>query len=344
MKINIIAFTTNGCRTAMRIRDSLPDDEIGLFSKTTSDNLGLEPVRGTTSEWTGASFGACDAIVFVGAVGIAVRYIAPYVKRKDRDPAVVCVDELGRWAIALLSGHIGGGNALTSRIASSIGAEPVITTATDMNRRFSVDSFATANRLRISSLAKAKNCSARILDGRWIGFCSDIDTEGMIPDGLTPCDSGEFGVCISPDPARKPFDSTLLLIPMDISIGVGCRRGTDPEKLKGFVSEALKDMGIAPERVGAVASIDLKKDEEAVLELGKLFGTDSIFFTADELNSVEGEFSQSSFVASVTSVDCVCERSAVAASRGGRLILRKRASDGMTVAIAESDITPRFDL
>lgn len=342
MRINVVAFSTNGCRTAMRVADVLGDEDVRLFSKTSSDSLGMPGVEGPMKEWTGKSFSECDAIVFVGAVGIAVRYIAPHVRSKDTDPAVVCMDELGRWAIALLSGHIGGCNALTERIAEGTGAEPIVTTATDLNGRFSVDTFATLNALRIMSLKKAKDVSARVLDGRFVGFSSDIPVEGELPVGITPAGSGEFGVRISTDPHSSPFDVTLNLVPMDIVLGVGCKRGTAPEEMERFVSKALDALGVAKERVGCMASIDLKKDEEAILALAKKLRAPVSFYSADELLSVDGEFSSSQFVTSVTGVDCVCERAAAKASGGNDFLLRKTTEDGMTVAVCSRAIRPRF--
>lgn len=341
MRINAIAFSTNGCRTALRLREALPEDDVELFSKTSSDDLGVPRVEGPVGEWTGRSFAECDAVVFIGAIGIAVRYIAPHVRSKTTDPAVVCMDEHGRWAVALLSGHIGGCNELTARIADRMGAEPIITTATDLNGKFSVDTFAARNGLRIMSMGIAKDVSARVLDGRFVGFSSEIPIEGDLPDGITMADSGEFGVRVSRDPSDKPFGTTLVLVPQDIVVGVGCRRGTDPETMRTFVLSELSSHGIAPERVAAVASIDLKKDEEAVLDLARRLRVPARFFTADELNAVEGEFSKSEFVSKVTSVDCVCERSAVRAG-GERFISRKTARDGMTAAICTREVRPRF--
>ena len=104
MRIDVVAFSTNGCATAKRVGEALADEDVRLYSKTSSDSLGLEPVQGPVRERVGTSFSECDAIVFIGATGIAVRHIAPFVRSKDTDPAVVCMDELGRWAIALLSG------------------------------------------------------------------------------------------------------------------------------------------------------------------------------------------------------------------------------------------------
>ena len=341
MRINVVAFSTNGCRTSYRIRDALPEDDVRLYCKTTSDNLGVERIGDSCRDWTGRSFEECDAIVYVGAIGIAVRYIAPFVKSKTKDPAVVCLDEHGRYAVALLSGHIGGCNELTLRIATGIGAEPVITTATDINGKFSVDTFAARNNMRISSMRIAKDVSARVLDGRFVGFCSDYEIEGDFPDGIVPATSGEFGVCVSADTAKEPFDTTLRLVPQDIILGIGCKRDTDPAKLHEFAYRMLEQDGISPERVAAVSSIDLKKDEAAILELARSLRVPALFHTSEELNSLEGEFSRSEFVNRITSVDCVCERSAVIVNKG-ELTRRKTAENGMTLAIAKSIVSPRF--
>ena len=340
MKIYAVAFSTNGCRTALRLKESLPEDEVTLFCKTTSDTLGIQKIEGTTKEWTGKAFEICDAIVYIGALGIAVRYIAPYIKSKDVDPAVVCMDEHAHYTIALLSGHIGGCNKLTERIASRLDSEAVITTATDINGRFAVDVFATENRLFIDDLKVAKEVSARILRGDFIGFASRIPFEGTLPKGLTLADGGEFGICISDDPNDRPFDDTLVLIPRDIILGVGCRRDTDPKHMFDIVSGFLADNGISPERVGSVESIVLKQDEVAIHHLARKLRVRARFHTAEELLSLEGECSSSDFVKSVTSVDCVCERSAVYG--GGELTIRKFAKDGVTVAAAIRKVLPRF--
>ncbi|MBE6528338.1 MAG: cobalamin biosynthesis protein CbiG [Thermoplasmata archaeon] len=341
MRINAIAFSTNGCRTALRLKEAFPEENLRIFAKTQCDTLGVERIEGKAGEWTGESFKECDAIVFIGAIGIAVRYIAPYIKAKTVDPAVIGMDEHGRWTVALLAGHIGGANALTARIAERLGSEPIITTATDLNGKFSVDTFATVNNLRIMGLKTAQDVSVRVLDGAFVGFTTEIPVEGDLPAGLTLADSGEFGVSISADIEKRPFGTTMRLVPMDIIIGVGCKRDTDPGKLKEFVSEVLSEEGIPAQRVGAVCSIDLKKDEAAILDLAKDYRVPARFFTSEELMELEGEFSKSDFVRSVTSVDCVCERSAIRPF-GGEIIRRKTAKDGMTVALCKRDMGLRF--
>ncbi len=341
MRINAIAFSTNGCRTAIRLKEAFPEEDLRIFAKTKCDTLGVERIEEKASEWTGRSFEECDAIVYIGAIGIAVRYIAPYIRSKTVDPAIVGMDEHGRWTVALLAGHIGGANALTARIAERLGSEPIITTATDLNGKFSVDTFATVNNLRIMGLKTAQEVSVRVLDGAFVGFTTEIPVEGDLPEGLTRADSGEFGVSISTDVNKTPFDMTMRLVPMDIVLGVGCKRDTDPEKMQEFVDDVLREDGIPAQRIGAVCSVDLKKDEEAILSLARRYRVPPHFYTSEELMSLEGDFSRSEFVKSVTSVDCVCERSAVRPF-GGELIRRKTAKDGMTLAICRRPMEARF--
>ncbi len=341
MRINVIAFSTNGCRTAIRLKEAFPEEDMRIFAKTQCDTLGVERIEEKASVWTGRSFEECDAIIYIGAIGIAVRYIAPYIKAKTVDPAIIGMDEHGRWTVALLAGHIGGANALTARIAERMGSEPIITTATDLNGKFSVDTFATVNNLRIMGLRTAQDVSVRVLDNAFVGFTTEIPVQGELPSGLTLADSGEFGVSISADIEKKPFDTTMRLVPMDIILGVGCKRDTDPEKLQNFVSEILKDDGIPSQRVGAVCSIDLKKDEAAILNLAKQYRVPAHFYSSEELMALEGEFTKSDFVRSITSVDCVCERSSVKPF-GGEIIRRKTAKDGMTIAICKRPMELKF--
>ena len=338
MKVKAIAFSTQGCRTLQRLEGMF--DDIELFSKTRADSLGIQTVK-NLDDWTKESFASCDALIFVGAMGICVRHIAPYLKSKDVDPAVIDIDEMGRFTIPVSSGHIGGGNELALKIADYLDSTPVITTATDLHGLFAVDVFAVKNHLSIQRLVLAKEASSRILHGDFLGFVSRNGYEGEPPKGLTPAEGGEFGICISIDSEDKPFEKTLLLVPQDISLGIGCRKDTDPEKLSQFVKETLWKEGIYKLRVGAISSIDIKSKEEAILELGAEYKVRPQFYTTDQLMSLQGEFSKSEFVKSVTSVDCVCERSAVYG--GGELILKKTAKDGMTIAIAKKKITPRFD-
>ncbi len=340
MIVKIVCFTSNGGLVANKIKDLLTEDSVSVFSKTSSIVENTEKMDCSLSEWTESNFGS-DALIFVGATGIAVRAIAPYIKSKTTDPAVVCVDESGKFSISLLSGHIGGCNTLAERIAKGINAIPVVTTATDLNKKFAVDSYASENYMQISDMTLAKETSARILDGRFIGLKSDFPIEGEIPDGLILADSGDFGIYITDSKNKTPFEKTLRLTPMTNSLGVGCRRDKPFEDVFRVVSETLDSNDISEFSINTIASITLKADEPAILELSDVLGAPVVFYTAERLNSVEGDFSSSDMVKNVTGVDCVCERSAVAASKG-KLKVKKTAKDGVTVAVAQKDFTVKF--
>ena len=236
MKAALFAFTRRGCETARRILTALPEAHWQCF---TLERLS-EPSFGTlTPECYGQAFGTSDLLVFVGACGIAVRKIAPYVRDKRTDPAVVCVDEQGTFVISLLSGHIGGANGLTKTIAQAIGAVPVITTATDVNGKFSVDTWATENGCVIDDMKLAKAVSAAILE-RNVPFFSEIPIVGRLPDGLTPGNTGTLGICVSFQESA-PFARTLRLIPRILHLGIGCRKGTPKETIAQAVDRVFRE-------------------------------------------------------------------------------------------------------
>ena len=278
------------------------------------------------------------AAVFVGAAGIAVRSIAPWVRDKRTDPAVLCVDELGRFVVPLLSGHIGGANALALRLAEELGAVPVVTTATDVNGRFSVDAWAARQGLFLDSMKAAKAVSAAILEGP-VPLCCDFPVEGELPPGVVRGDSGAVGVCVSWR-RKAPFRETLLLVPPVLRLGLGCRRGIAAEAVRAAVEQVLDQHGIHPRAVKGAASIDLKRDEAGLLDCCAAQGWPLDFYSAGELAALEGDFTPSERVLRVTGVDNVCERAA--AMGGGRLIVGKTVRGGVTVAVAEEGWTARF--
>ena len=343
MKIRIIAFSANGCKIAGLVADVLSADECEVFSKTNSAPTGFKDA-GKLDAWAEDSMNSCDAIVFIGATGIAVRAIAPYVKDKKKDPAVVCVDDIGRFAISLLSGHIGGANRLTERIAAGIGATPVITTATDIHGRFAVDVFSTDNNMVFRGTKTAKDVSAWILDGKEVGFLSEYPHTGSMPPELKVRDCGDIGITVSSKAAPpKPFGETLVLIPKIHVVGIGCKRGAAYESVRSLFDDTLKAADIDVKSVRAIASIDLKKDEAAIRQLSLETGIPAVFYTAEELNDQPNVgFSKSDFVKSVTDVDCVCERAAMKASLNGRIVSGKVACNGVTAAVARDDFTIRF--
>ena len=292
------------------------------------------------SQWTGKMFAEKRAMIFVSATGIAVRAIAPWIRDKMTDPPVVTVDEGAQFVIPLLSGHVGGANELARHIADWLEAVPVITTATDVNGKFAVDLFASAYHMTIIDRKEAKNISAAVLEGKQIGVFSDLPIK-KLPDGFVMDRWCEENICITvKDPSfPEKKASYLRLVPRAVVLGVGCRRGTDPEFMKEKVFALLKEHGIDPAAVKAIASVDVKQDEPAVLGLKQLFDGECLhqpceqrFYTPEQLNQVPGDFKESAFVKKQIGVGNVCERSACAA--GGKLLVEKQAGDGITLAAA----------
>lgn len=218
MKISVIGFSRRGCALSEKICRGLQANayEVRGYAKTKYAVPGdfAAPVEEAVVKWTKERFRDSDALVFVGACGIAVRSIAPYVESKKTDPAVIVVDEHGRFAISLLSGHLGGANELAEKIAALINAQPVVTTATDLNERFAVDVFAKKNGCRILDMTLAKEISAALLAGEPVGFYSEFPWNGKLPDGLKLYAAGQdnpaLGICVAVSKKRRRLNGRFI--------------------------------------------------------------------------------------------------------------------------------------
>lgn len=340
MKLAVLAFSRQGVVTARRCAEILHEKQnlIRLFVPERLSEEGTESIQPPLAAFCGPLFQWADAMVFVGACGIAVRAIAPYVRDKQTDPAVLSVDELARFVIPLLSGHIGGANALAVKLADALGAAAVVSTATDINGKFSVDAWAASHEVFIDNIKAAKAVSAAILE-RTVPIFSDFPIATDLPSGVAPGERGDVGICISWR-RKSPFQCTLLLVPKVVRLGVGCRKGADAGSIAAMVDGTMEKSGIHPAAVKCVATIDLKKNEAGLLTFCRERGWPLECYSAEELRAVQGEFTPSSFVRSVTGVDNVCERAA--ALGGGQLIVKKTAGSGVTVAAAVENWEVRF--
>ena len=370
MKIAIISFSRAGYGVSEVLHNALKEKDYEVetyakskYTKTVLDEAQLDendqvfrnaeqfakPVDVSLKQWTGMRFEDSDDIVFIGACGIAVRSIASFVKSKQTDPAVVAVDENGKFAISLLSGHIGGANELTAMIAELLDAVPVITTATDINNKFAVDVFARQNGCFISDMQLAKEISAALVNGQNVGFVSDFPWYGEVPAELTTDDGEnkpELGIYITDSYVEHPFVHTLYLIPRVITVGVGCKKNTPKETVERVIRKACDELLIPSVAMEQVASIDLKKDEEGIKGYCEDRNLPFITFSSEELEAVEGTFAGSDFVKEVTGVDNVCERSAILGSSHGDksiLVSKKYAEDGVTVALAKKKWSVQFE-
>lgn len=328
--ITIISFTKKGGDINKRLTDILSEFDITSYTleKYRFDNR-VKPL-GNLKETVKRHF-TDDAVIFIGAVGIAVRSIAPYIKDKFCDPAVLVIDELGRYVIPLLSGHVGGANELANYIGEALSAAPIITTATDINGTFAVDIFAKKNNLLISSRKLAKDVSAALLDNNCIDIDSDIKSIDVkeLKKKLNPKNKAcDIKVRITD---RIYDDTVLTLIPKNLYIGVGCKKNTDADKMWDFVNDIFRLEGLDIRAVKSIGSIDIKRDEYAIKNLANRLNVPFLTFTKDELNSASGDFFESEFVRKTVGVGNVCERAVCI--QCNNLIVKKTAREGMTVAI-----------
>ena len=322
-----LAFTSKGLALARQLAEACP----GAVARCGEDGVPL-------ADWTAAQFAQSDALIFVGAVGIAVRAIAPHCRSKATDPAVVVLDECGRFAIPLLSGHLGGANDLARRLAKVCGAVPVITTATDANGVFAVDEWAKRQRCLVAEPPRIKTVSGALLAGRTVQFAGDWPIQDTPPAGVEPVgDTAQADFALTLTPALMP--NALHIIPRIAVLGIGCKRGIPADKLADAFAAFCTETKLAPQSITAVASIDLKKDEPGLAEFCQKQGWSVTFYTADELRNAPGQFTHSDFVQSVTGVDNVCERAAVLAA-DGPVWAHKWVRDGVTFAVALRPFTP----
>ena len=335
MKVSIIAFTDNGMEIAYKLSNSLSEANDVDFTRCG---------KGALSTWTEEHFSTNDALIFIGAIGIALRAIAPYIKTKTKDPAVVVVDELGQFSIPVLSGHIGGANELALRISEILNAIPVITTATDINNVFAVDTWAKGQGLQILNPQCIKLVSSKLLKGESVHIKSDYPIQGNLPKNVYLNDledsNAGYDVIITHKDLENECknDTLLLLVPQIITVGIGCRKDISFEAIESSILNILESENYHILAINALASIDKKANEKGILEFGKKYDLPFNTYSAEELNSLEGDFTKSEFVKSVVEVDNVCERSAIMESNG-KLIRRKDTCNGagVTVALAIND-------
>lgn len=354
MKIGLISFTEKGQILGERIKNNLIQSghevQANTKCKFSQEQPGIVCLEKSLEEWTLFMFRQVEGIIFIGACGIAVRSIAPFIKDKKTDPAVLVVDETGKFCVSLLAGHIGGANELANEIACGIGAIPVITTATDLNQKFAVDVFAKKNGLDISNMTYAKEVSAALLGGRKVGIFSECKLPKILPEGLIELkEEGNLGVVsiyigiYRKEHEENPFSTTLFLTPKVITVGIGCKKDTKMNEIESLIDKVCRENGIEKKAVKQVASIDLKEKEQGIIEYCNKYELPFVCYRKEELLKVQGEFTASPFVETVTGVDNVCERSAVMGSGQGTLLLKKTAQNGVTVAMAVEEWSVEFE-
>ncbi len=328
MKVAIISVTAQGDIIAKKLKGKL---DIDLYSRETIKEVGIKSL-------VGKIFKDYRAIIFISSTGIAVRAISSYLESKDKDPAVLVIDNSAKFVISLLSGHLGGANELTLRVAEILKSTPVITTATDNMGVTAPDIIAKNYDLTIDNLKDAKSIAALLVDHKKVGFI-DSDHKIPIPEGYTDDLKHVEGIVYVTNKLNELLDShkknmaTLKLIRKNIVLGIGCRKNFDNKKMKFIIEDILKEKNIEEKAVKIISTVEVKKDEEAIIKLSEYLGCELKIFSLEQIKAIQHKYEGSDFVEKTIGVRAVCEPCVQLA--GGINITEKIKKDGMTLCIGE---------
>ena len=281
-------------------------------------------------------------LVFICASGIAVRTIVPFIKDKATDPAVVFMDEAGRFVVSLLSGHLGGANSLAREIARITGATPVVSTATDLRGLPCIEDVEKRFSLTIEDTRSIKRVNSEILKGgRVIVIDEDRERRSALKEAFkngpfvfrkTAPKRGTGVIALVSASTNAAPPASLVLRPKEIAVGIGCRRGVPLKEIKEAVDKAFKDAGLSTASIAKVATIDIKRDEQGLTGYARSLGLEIEFFKAKELEKGMKGLKRSRFVFDTTGAGGVAEPSALLSSGGKKLCIRKMKTGRVTVA------------
>ncbi|CAG1064572.1 cobalt-precorrin 5A hydrolase [uncultured bacterium] len=342
-KINsaaVFALTERGAGLAAKIAAAIGPAEV--FNPAALANGGLK-------KEAAKAFKGSEALVFISATGIAIRSVAPLLKGKHLDPAIVVVDERGRFSISLLSGHMGGANKLAGVVAKAIGATPVITTATDVWGLPSAEELAGSFSLVIEDPKKIKAVNSAILERAKVfvvdGNAARRKETAKRFKGVFTCrralpkKPGPKDACIVISSRVEPIPPelagrTLVLRPREIAVGVGCGKGVPKAMIKKALVETFAAARLSTLSIRNFATIDIKKNEKGLKALAKELGVPIEVYSAAGLNRVNGPFLLSSAVMKATGARAVAEPSAIISSGAKKLCIRKTKTGHVTIAAA----------
>ena len=344
----IVSVTNNGSLLAGKIALWL-SGEVQVYAK---DGRNLDPeaeVYSDLSALVQELFPKVDGIIFIMATGIVVRTISPLLVHKSKDPAIIVMDEKGQHVISLLSGHIGGANRLATEIAEIVEGTPVITTATDVQKKTAPDMVAVNLELEIESFEAAKELASLTVNGKKVLYFVDE----TLPDvelyrkraqemsvtllEMSQMNQMEYdGAVVITDHRIIHTTPVLFLRPPALVAGIGCRRGTNGQKILKALRQVMAEEGRSLRSLQRLASVDVKEDEIGLLSVADQLELPISFYSRDELELPIREFNlvESEFVKKQIGVGNVCEAAAILASNQGELIVKRKDFEGITIALA----------
>lgn len=357
MKLAFVAITKNGVLHALKLKAAMPEAELFISEKQKGDNQPGAQYFGTIKEFTAKAWAQYDGLVYFVSLGAVVRTIAPFLKSKDEDPAVVTVDDATRYAISVLSGHVGGANELAERVAAALHAMAVVTTASDVRATIPVDILGREHGWVLEDKANVTPVSAAVVNEKPVAFIQECGEKNWwsrptpLPGNIRLFRSvaeaeGSFDayLIVSDRSTAKlqhelsgVWDKVVVYRPKTLSLGMGCDFGADFEELHGLVEETLAEAGLSPKSIRRFASIDIKAKEEGLYQLSQHYGVETDFFEKEELNEKKTKSMPNPLVMKYTGAVGVCEPSAMLSAGVGDLVVLKHKSKRATLAIARKE-------
>lgn len=351
-KIAIVCITENGKQLALRLNSVIDYSDVYIV-RNKKNNLQLQQelknvylVEEKLTSLVEKLFKEYGYIIFIMATGIVVRVIAPYINSKFTDPGILVTDEKGANVISLLSGHMGGANEMTKYISHLINANPVITTATDVNEKSSLDMIAKKLDAYIENFREnVKDVNAMLVNNQEVGIYIDgnynVDTRGFrVLENLEDLEQLEKIVVITNNDIKlseRLSQKIVKVVPRNIVIGIGCRRNTESQLLQESLISLLKEYDIDIKSIKAIGSIDIKHDEKAIIDLASYLSVPFKTISAGEISKVDYLFDKSEFVKKNVGVYCVSEPVAHILS-DGNLIIEKHKYKGITISVGRVSI------
>ena len=350
MRVAVIAITRRGALLGHRLAENMAGLEYYVSRRyagqSDSADRCFEPTE--LKALIASLWSTYEGFVLIMATGIVVRMIAPLLESKETDPAVVVMDETGRFAISLLAGHLGGANELAGRCAVASGARAVVTTATDANDLPSFDMLAKEQGWVIDDISTVKVLNTLLLDNKeiavvdptgqtrpWLLGRGNITFYETIADAAGSGADGFLFVTNRTLPKLASPKDTLILRPRNLVLGIGCNRSTPADEIEAFVTVHLKRVHLSLKSVRCIASVAAKRDEAGLAEYAERLGVPYRCFESGELSQVAFPSPPSQHALAAVGVAGVAEPAAILASGGGRLILRKVKAANVTLAVAE---------
>ena len=331
MKLACLSFTDKGRLLGERL--------LALDSDTYKmEHISNSQIQGGIKGFLESSWSKYDGFIFISATGIAVRMCQPYIKSKDIDPAIVVIDDEGKFSISLLSGHLGGANGIAKSIGDYLEATTVITTASDNRGIESIDMFAKENDYYIEDLSTVTRIASMMVNNKRVGIYTEdeklINYPNLIKvDDLNNIEQLVEGIIVvSSMKDIGPIDIPYTILrPRNINIGIGCRKGKEVEIVIEAIGLALKNSNLSNKSIESMGTVEIKKDEAGIIKAAEHYNCPLKIFTIEEIQPIEDMFQKSQFVKDTIGVYSVSEPCAYLL--GGKPILRKFIHKGVTISI-----------